>query len=566
MSCRALHCCRAVTAGLVVLVALGLSAVVAPHAAAHTGLESSEPAEGAAAPGPVERVVLRFAAAVAPVDGGMQLFDGDGAGLDIASVDQPEPSRLEVVPAAALADGAYGLRWSTRAEDGHLVDGTVSFSAAAAPTDPGDGAGVTGESPPAGRADAADPEVAADTDTGGDGAAGGSPEDLDAALDAAAPSTAAASTVGWAARALVYAGVLFSIGGIVYLLFVHEGSPRETRRIVHWIRRAAVVVVAATGLQGLAMIARTHQGAFSAVAPPENWVHTFGGSSGLGLALAAGGGVAILLGLRMSLETTTRRLPLDRPVPPDPDAGHDAHGLESRETVDLVTDTDHGDGSVATGQVVVRTRLTKLRLADSRPGARGGRRGPGVVPVPRPHGERGAACPHRRQRRRPRGRGSGVVRWCRAARCGVVATAARARRPARRAARGAVRPRGHGGDPRGGAVRRAARRHHRAVALRALDHHLRAAVGGEGRRRRGSDGARRVQPLPVRARPRGRPAGPCGGSAPARGGDRRDGRLRGGGGVDGRRSSRRARPERLTPAGPWLQPKSFLAKRPVVLP
>lgn len=341
-----------------VLVGVGLGWALAGPASAHTGLQASDPIAGSAVAGPVERVALTFTKPVETVAGGVELFDGDGSPVGVAAVDQPAPERLEVVPGAGLDDGAYGLRWSARAGDGHVIDGTLSF--------------VVGPPVPASASSRAD-------DATGPGAGGGTAADgttavapaapgaLADALEGSAPSTTVARAVGWTARSLVYAGVLLAIGGIVYLLFVHEGTPDETRRIVYWVRRAAAVVVAATVLQALALIARTHQGAFSAIGPPENWAHTFGGNSGVGLGLAATGGVAILLGLRMSLESTIRRLPLDAGRPPEPGGGGDGHGLTGEETLGVVSEPlARAGGNVTTDRVLVRTRLTRLRLAHSR--------------------------------------------------------------------------------------------------------------------------------------------------------------------------------------------------------
>ena len=188
---------------------------------------------------------------------------------------------------------------------------------------------------------------------------------LAAALADARPDTTAADRLAWVARVLVYAGVLFAVGGLVYLLFVHEGSTRETRRIVHWIRRAAAVVVGAVALRAVARVAGWHDGSFAALVPPENWWHTFGNQSGIGLTLIAGGALAILFGLRASMEQTSRTVPVGAQPPVDPTGVgtfDEATGLR----VDGPSTGGVAEGAVRAEPTHLEVQLTRLRLADSR--------------------------------------------------------------------------------------------------------------------------------------------------------------------------------------------------------
>ena len=346
-----------------VLVALGWGA---GPAGAHTGLADTAPPVGAAVAEPVAEVTLTFTGPVEVIDGGVQVFDADGAEVDVASLDQPRADTVVVVPAEALAGGEHGVRWSVRATDGHVLSDAFSFTVtapapAAAPGGPSGGGSASTAAPPSTATSPAPSGVDGPATRPVASEAAGS-DALASALAASAPDTTGADLLGLVARALVYAGVLLSVGGLVYLLYVHEGSTGETRRIVHWIRRAAAVVVAATGVQALAMVAGWHDGSFFAVLPPQNWWHTFGNQSGVGLALAAGGGVAILAGLQLSMEHVTRRLPVD---------GEPAPASRRSGTFDEATGLRAGPPAVAHGGVDVETatvdvQLTRLHLADSR--------------------------------------------------------------------------------------------------------------------------------------------------------------------------------------------------------
>lgn len=315
----------------------------APPAGAHTSLAGTVPAPGVTVDEPVSTITLTFTKAVESLEEEFTLFDADGDPVTIRSVDQPTPEEATVHPAAPLQGSEFGLSWAVRAGDGHVIADSLTFSVSTAAAPSASSAPATEES----------------------SESGAQSSELDAALDEAAGSTTTAKALGWAARFVVYAGVLFAVGGLVYLVFVHEGTTAEARRIVFWIRRAAVVIVLATVVQAVSMIGETHDGAIGAAVPFRNWGHTFGGQAGLGMLLAVGGALAILFGLRMSLDTTIRAVPLEastgrRPAAP-PRASTEFWHDEAAFGVSVGTGDD-GRATVPT----VRTELTRVRVADSR--------------------------------------------------------------------------------------------------------------------------------------------------------------------------------------------------------
>ncbi|MBX9246085.1 copper resistance protein CopC [Actinotalea ferrariae] len=120
---------RAVTA-LVALVALF---VVAGPAAAHDQLLGSDPADGAALTAAPTQVVLTFSAEPLAIGGAAVVVTGpDGADWSDGA---PVIAGTTVTQAlrAGMPAGAYAVAWQAPSSDGHVLDGTFSFSLEAAP-------------------------------------------------------------------------------------------------------------------------------------------------------------------------------------------------------------------------------------------------------------------------------------------------------------------------------------------------------------------------------------------------------------------------------------------------
>ncbi|WP_083980228.1 copper resistance CopC/CopD family protein [Demequina salsinemoris] len=113
-------------AAILVLAAalLGLSA---QPAAAHTGLDSSDPADGSTSTQPVEAVTLTFTLPVTPLGDAIVITGPDGAVA--AEVTQEQDGLLLVAtPTAPLDSGEYTVEWTVAAQDGHPLDGTFAFT------------------------------------------------------------------------------------------------------------------------------------------------------------------------------------------------------------------------------------------------------------------------------------------------------------------------------------------------------------------------------------------------------------------------------------------------------
>lgn len=364
---------------LAVVLAAVLGCWTAAPAGAHTDLAATEPAAGSTATSPVTSVVLTFTSPVEVVGEGTALLGADGGELAVAEVAQPAPEVVTIVPAEPLVRGRYGVRWAAAATDGHVLRDSFTFEvappaeepdasssvppdAAAMPPPPADpdttGDGSTAAPPRTVDEAAPAPSEAPSAESGGDEVAGAG--DLEQALASSSPDTAVADALGWVGRALVYGGALLAVGGLVYLLVVHEGTLGETRRLVHLIRRAALVVVAGTAVHAAAMVAVRHDGDLGAALSPSSWSDTFSGQTGIGVALAVGGAVAVLIGLRPSVDEVERHLPAAAPPGPGPD-GAESPGLGAA-SVDVTTAA--AGTLVAAGSEVVT--LVRLRRRDAR--------------------------------------------------------------------------------------------------------------------------------------------------------------------------------------------------------
>ncbi len=117
---------------IALVLALALSVVFSVSlqtpVAAHTGLESSHPAEGETVSEPASAISLTFNRPVEPAGSGLTVFDAHGVEYrpDSLSSADSQTWLLEFEP--PLAGGEYEVRWRVAAEDGHIVEGTFRFT------------------------------------------------------------------------------------------------------------------------------------------------------------------------------------------------------------------------------------------------------------------------------------------------------------------------------------------------------------------------------------------------------------------------------------------------------
>jgi methionine-rich copper-binding protein CopC len=120
MLARACHRCVPAALGLALLI------VNAPPAAAHAILLEAAPAARSTVAGPDLTIRLRFNSRIDGPRSRLTLALPDGRARALALEPQTAPDVL-TAKAAALARGAYKLRWQVLAADGHITRGEVPF-------------------------------------------------------------------------------------------------------------------------------------------------------------------------------------------------------------------------------------------------------------------------------------------------------------------------------------------------------------------------------------------------------------------------------------------------------
>ena len=110
--------------------------VWASPAAAHTGFESSDPADGSVTSGPVGAITLVFTADAEPTGDGFQLLDPDGTVREPAEASTTDGRTWVLLFDPPISGGSVGVRWMVKAPDAHPIDGAFTFSTPATPAPP----------------------------------------------------------------------------------------------------------------------------------------------------------------------------------------------------------------------------------------------------------------------------------------------------------------------------------------------------------------------------------------------------------------------------------------------
>lgn len=271
---------RRCAAGGAALVIAGIVLVIgAPPVWAHISLTESDPANVSTVARPVEVVRLTFSGQAEAVKDQFVIEDPTGSVVPIASIEpEGDGTTMVVTPAHPLAGGRHRVSWAIRSGDSHTMTGTVAFTvtAAAVPAE----SGTVSATPPSTIATATEP-------MGDRGAA-----------------TQSAERTATLARWLVYTALLFCVGGLGYLAWVHRGSAAEGRRLVFLVRRAALVVAVAAVVEFLAQVIVFDGGSTSALVSPSAWGDVLTAGFGTGTALRLLGAGLVLLFLRIDLDHT----------------------------------------------------------------------------------------------------------------------------------------------------------------------------------------------------------------------------------------------------------------------
>jgi methionine-rich copper-binding protein CopC len=179
---------RTIRRELLALLILALAAVIVPsgRVAAHTELDFTLPAEGTTVGVPLSEISVGFTEPVTLVGNGFEVLDPQGNVLQpFAVTDDDMVFRLQFDP--PLAGGAVGVRYEVTSQDGHVVEGSFTFTVAA-------------EAPPPTTATTAPPPTAATT-APPTTAAATAPVSTTTLVSSVAPTTVAATAVSDSAPA-----------------------------------------------------------------------------------------------------------------------------------------------------------------------------------------------------------------------------------------------------------------------------------------------------------------------------------------------------------------------------
>ncbi len=280
---------------VVLIVALAALLAGADQARATVTLETSTPAEGSRVDEPVKVIKLHFGLPAKPAANGVQIFDASGRQVP-ASVSPGANGELwEVTPNSPLENGAFGLKWSVVAADGHQASGTLRFTAGNAANADRDVAAaapppVSASPPPRGQSGQS--MAGHDMSSSSDGSAMMTTEAMEAAMsDQGVAGVGLLSGLG---RAITYLGTLLAVGGLVFVRAVMRGDRSSVRRLFGFIRLSGGIALAGVVLQLAGQAALLDGESIFAVVSPDGLLAAFGSWFGF-LMLVAGVGAFFVL-------------------------------------------------------------------------------------------------------------------------------------------------------------------------------------------------------------------------------------------------------------------------------
>ena len=110
-----------------VLLALTLVLLAAVPVLAHADLLTADPPDGAVLDAPPASITLTFSEGLDAAKAGFKVLDASGAVVAKGTATRNGATRL-TADGLALAPGAYTIRWTSVAEDGHVLRGTLAFA------------------------------------------------------------------------------------------------------------------------------------------------------------------------------------------------------------------------------------------------------------------------------------------------------------------------------------------------------------------------------------------------------------------------------------------------------
>ncbi len=266
---------------VVALIALLAATVLAGPAAAHTGFESSDPVDGATLDTPLDVITLVFSGEAEPTGEGFQILEPTGGLRQPSEASTADGSTWVLRFDPPVTGGVVGLRWMVKAPDAHAIDGSFSFTVTAP-------APAIDEPAPAAEATSAE-EIAAPA------------VDLESFLDTKTDQNKTPQRVGAAGRMISLAGTLVGVGALIFAAAVLRGARRDVRHVLHWVRRAGLLVVVGAIVELVAQLAVDGGGRWSAIWSFTTLGSVLVSSFGIAVALRIVGGLAMASGARIDI-------------------------------------------------------------------------------------------------------------------------------------------------------------------------------------------------------------------------------------------------------------------------
>ena len=245
-------------------------------AGAHTGFESSSPADGSVLDSPVEEITLVFTGEAEPAGEGFEVLDVDGQLREPETASTVDGLTYVLGFNPPLAGGTVGVRWKVKAADAHPIEGTFVFEVAASLASPS--------------VAAAAPQKPPEQDLAGEN---------EAALRAFTASLGEASNspqrVAALSRIAGIVGALVGIGALVFAATALRGSDEDIRTVLLWAQRAGALVVFGAIGELIGQLA-VEAGEWSQLWYPSNILSVLWAPFGLSVLLRFGGGMALTSG------------------------------------------------------------------------------------------------------------------------------------------------------------------------------------------------------------------------------------------------------------------------------
>lgn len=237
---------------------------------AHSDFSGSEPADGAEVTEAIDVMELTFALAVADPGGGVAAVASDGTTV-VASLSTNDDRVWQATFDPPLGRGSHEVRYSMRAEDGHMVSGAVTVTVTAVASDDETSSDVVGAAVDDGTVDDGTVDDVADSAAAGDAAGGLTDEPTgsdtesgvdsgDTARDAGPATVAAFAIAGWvdpvdhAARLVGDLMSLLVVGAVWFAMLVwRRPGYLPAPRLIGGL---AMVLAVASALEVLALSER----------------------------------------------------------------------------------------------------------------------------------------------------------------------------------------------------------------------------------------------------------------------------------------------------------------------